>query len=228
MEWLLQHLEDSKLRHEHDEEPYLRIGCNLGWMKLDKYYTLTEDSPVYLASLVLHPAFRWPSVESQWADHPDWLERGKIAVRELWEEYRKLPVEQDTIPNNRLLREKQQTWMILWRRSGSSALSVRPQHHLHGMSTPSGCPLPTPAIAWWIIRFNTGFSDDDSIHACHEWQLTCFQFPRCLLSQNGYSVLQDRWSRLRENGCKQILSEQRGAFHRGRRVGPLRYPNRSK
>ncbi|KAK2675228.1 hypothetical protein RAB80_010212 [Fusarium oxysporum f. sp. vasinfectum] len=98
MEWLLQHLEDSKLQHEHDEEPYLRIGCNLGWMKLDKYYTLTEDSPVYLASLVLHPAFRWPSVESQWADHPDWLERGKIAVRELWEEYRKLPVEQDTIP----------------------------------------------------------------------------------------------------------------------------------
>jgi hypothetical protein len=121
--------------------------------------------------------------------------------------------------------------MILWRRSGSSALSVRPQHHLHGMSTPSGCPLPTPAIAWWIIRFNTGFSDDDSIHACHEWQLTCFQFPRCLLSPNGYSVLQDRWSRLRENGCKQILSEQRGAFHRGRRVGPLNIqidPNKSK
>ncbi|KAK2923067.1 HAT, C-terminal dimerization domain [Fusarium oxysporum f. sp. vasinfectum] len=82
MEWLLQHLEDSKLQHEHDEEPYLRIGCNLGWMKLDKYYTLTEDSPAYLAALVLHPAFRWPS----------------IAVRELWEEYRKLPVEQDTIP----------------------------------------------------------------------------------------------------------------------------------
>ncbi|KPA35844.1 transposase [Fusarium langsethiae] len=98
MEWLLQHLEDSKLQHEHDEEPYLRIGCNLGWMKLDKYYTLTEDSPVYLAALVLHPAFRWPSVESQWTDHPDWLDRGKIAVRELWEEYRKLPVEQDTIP----------------------------------------------------------------------------------------------------------------------------------
>lgn len=51
-------LEDSKLQHEHDEEPYLRIGCNLGWMKLDKYYTLTEESPVYLAALVLHPAFR--------------------------------------------------------------------------------------------------------------------------------------------------------------------------
>jgi hypothetical protein len=58
MEWLLKLLEESKMQHEHDEEPYLRIGCNLGWMKLDKYYTLTEDSPVYLAALVLHPAFR--------------------------------------------------------------------------------------------------------------------------------------------------------------------------
>ena len=35
------------------------------------------------------------TVESQWAEHSDWLERGKEAVRELWEEYRKMPVEQD-------------------------------------------------------------------------------------------------------------------------------------
>jgi hypothetical protein len=67
-------------------------------MKLDQYYALTEDSPAYLASLVLHPAFRWSTVESQWSDHPDWLARGRLAVQELWEEYRSLPVEQDTIP----------------------------------------------------------------------------------------------------------------------------------
>ena len=97
MEWLLKHLEESKLQHELDEEPYLRIGCNLGWMKLDQYYSRTEDSSAYLASLVLHPAFRWSTIESQWSDHPDWLVRGKAAVQELWEEYRTLPVEQDTI-----------------------------------------------------------------------------------------------------------------------------------
>jgi len=102
MEWLLKHLEESKVQHERDEEPYLRIGCNLGWMKLDEYYTLTEDSPAYLAALVLHPAFRWSTVESQWADHPDWLVRGKAAVQELWEEYRNLPVEQDAIPEQPL------------------------------------------------------------------------------------------------------------------------------
>ncbi|PNP40319.1 hypothetical protein THARTR1_11250 [Trichoderma harzianum] len=106
MEWLLKHLEESKLQHERDEEPYLRIGCNLGWMKLDQYYTLTEDSPAYLAALILHPAFRWSTVESQWADHPDWLERGRTAVQELWDEYRVLLVEQDEIPEQPTITRK--------------------------------------------------------------------------------------------------------------------------
>jgi hypothetical protein len=76
-------------------------------MKLDQYYTLTEDSPAYLAALVFHPAFRWSTVESQWADHPEWLVRGKAAVQELWEEYRNFPaVEQDAIPEQPTLSRK--------------------------------------------------------------------------------------------------------------------------
>jgi hypothetical protein len=159
MEWLLQHLEDSKLQHEHDEEPYLRIGCNLGWMKLDKYYTLTEDSPVYLASLVLHPAFRWPSVESQWADHPDWLERGKIAVRELWEEYRKLPVEQDTISEQPTAARKTtdlDDFMASVRKlSTQRAPSAPPtrDEYAEWLSTsdPGDCLVDNP-IQYWLLR----------------------------------------------------------------------------
>lgn len=59
---------------------------------------LTEDSPAYLAALVLHPAFRWSTVESQWADHPTWIVRGKAAVQELWEEYQGLSPQQDEVP----------------------------------------------------------------------------------------------------------------------------------
>ena len=106
MEWLLKHLEETKVQHERDEEPYLRIDCNLGWIQMDEYYTLTEDSPVYLAALVLHPAFRWSTVESQWIDYPDWLVRGKRTVQALWEEYRKLPVEQDTVPEQATVTRK--------------------------------------------------------------------------------------------------------------------------
>jgi hypothetical protein len=52
-------------------------------MKLDQYYTLTEDSPAYITALVLYPAFHWLTIESQWADHPGWLIREKTAVQEL-------------------------------------------------------------------------------------------------------------------------------------------------
>jgi hypothetical protein len=30
---------------------------NHGWMKLNKYYELTDRSPAYVAALVLHPAY---------------------------------------------------------------------------------------------------------------------------------------------------------------------------
>ena len=32
---------------------------NSGWAKLDKYYSLTSDSPAYIGAFVLHPAFKW-------------------------------------------------------------------------------------------------------------------------------------------------------------------------
>jgi hypothetical protein len=63
IEWLLKYLEEAKLQYKRDEEPYLQIGCNLGWIKLDQYYALTKDSPVYLASLVFYPAFCWLTVK---------------------------------------------------------------------------------------------------------------------------------------------------------------------
>jgi hypothetical protein len=106
MELLLHHLEEAKLQHDRDEEPYLRIGCKLGWMKLDQYYTLTGDSPAYLAAFALYPAFRWTTVELQWADHPDWLVKGKVAVQELWKKYRNLHVEQDIIPEQLIVARK--------------------------------------------------------------------------------------------------------------------------
>lgn len=66
--------------------------------EVGSYYSLTDDSPAYLAALALHPAFRWSTVESQWADHPNWLTRGKAAVQKLWDEYRASPVEEDSVP----------------------------------------------------------------------------------------------------------------------------------
>jgi hypothetical protein len=159
MEWLLKHLEETKIQHERDEEPHLRIGCNLGWMKMDQYYTLTEDSPAYLATLVLHPAFRWSTIESQWIDHPDWLARGKTAVQALWEEYRRLPVEQGAIPE-RPTATKNTTdlddFMASVRKlSTQSAPSPSPTRNEYAewvaTTDPGDCLVDNP-IQYWLLR----------------------------------------------------------------------------
>jgi hypothetical protein len=36
----------------------LRIGVNLAWKKLNKYYRLFDETPIYYTVLVLHPAYR--------------------------------------------------------------------------------------------------------------------------------------------------------------------------
>ncbi|KAL6402752.1 hypothetical protein AUP68_14088 [Ilyonectria robusta] len=159
MEWLLKHLEEAKVQHERDEEPYLRIGCNLGWMKLDQYYTLTEDSPAYLAALVLHPAFRWSTVESQWADHPDWLVGGKAAVQELWEEYRNLSVEQDTIPEQPTVARKTtdlDDFMASIRKLSTqpapSPSAMRDEYAEWVATTDPGDCLVDDPIQYWLLR----------------------------------------------------------------------------
>jgi hypothetical protein len=159
MKWFLKHLEESKIQHERDEEPHLRICWNLGWMKLDQYYTLTEDSPAYFAALVLHPAFRWSTVESQWADHPDWLVRGKAAVQQLWEEYRILPVERDTIPEQPTVTRKTtdlDDFMASIRKPTTQPAPLPSTTHDEytawiATADPGDCSVDDP-IQYWLLR----------------------------------------------------------------------------
>jgi hypothetical protein len=36
---------------------------NHGWIKLNKYYELTDRSAAYVAALILHPAYTWSYLE---------------------------------------------------------------------------------------------------------------------------------------------------------------------
>jgi hypothetical protein len=41
----------------------LCVGVNLGWKKLHGYYEETNQSPVYVAAVVLHPGLKWKWLE---------------------------------------------------------------------------------------------------------------------------------------------------------------------
>jgi hypothetical protein len=59
-------------------------SIEMGWFILDKYYTMTEDAPVYAAALLLDPSKRIRYIERHWPD--SWHENPIAGARTIWEE----------------------------------------------------------------------------------------------------------------------------------------------
>ena len=97
-EKLLGTLEQFKTQYEllakSDNDPinHLVLNIQLGWQKLDYYYSKLDNSFVYVAAFVLHPRFRWNKLEKMWKDRPEWITYAKQAFTEAWEYYRTLNV----------------------------------------------------------------------------------------------------------------------------------------
>ena len=111
IELLLNHIIHSKLQYtdfeitkpgpDDDEisttRKHIRTSLDNCWGKLDEYYSKLDFSPVYAASVVLHPGYKWLYFEKQWIEPHQklWLEPTKAAVREFWEEnYKYMPLDE--------------------------------------------------------------------------------------------------------------------------------------
>ena len=69
LDFLLEQFEAGKAAHQGNT--LLATCFNSGWSKLDKYYSMTEDTPAYSAAVCLHTSFKLSYFESNWADHPE-------------------------------------------------------------------------------------------------------------------------------------------------------------
>lgn len=70
IEFLLGHLKEVKDRDNVYLEKYFKINIRLGQAKLNKYYILLDNSPVYITALVLHPAYRWNQIKKHQLNRP--------------------------------------------------------------------------------------------------------------------------------------------------------------
>ena len=52
---IIAYLEASLARHADNKALSAAVACS--WYALDKYYRLTDNSPVYTAALLLHPSY---------------------------------------------------------------------------------------------------------------------------------------------------------------------------
>jgi hypothetical protein len=82
MDFLLEKFEDGKALYK--DNPFIGPCINSGWEKLDKYYNLTDRSPVYIAAMVLCPAIKWGYFQANW--DPIHLAPSKEKVLALWKD----------------------------------------------------------------------------------------------------------------------------------------------
>jgi hypothetical protein len=80
----------------------LCVGINLAWQKLNEYYIKTDQSPVYVAAVVLHPGLKWKWLEKAWRDRPGWIEEARTEVKKLWLEYSDLVITNEDVTSMRV------------------------------------------------------------------------------------------------------------------------------
>jgi hypothetical protein len=64
MDFILTQFEEGKKRFK-DHSQFSKM-FNSGWAKLNKYYMLTKDTPIYVAALVLNPSHKWNYIQRNW------------------------------------------------------------------------------------------------------------------------------------------------------------------
>src|SRR5258708_7221471 len=74
----------EKARHSKpgSQDPRMLCAIKMGWFVLDKYYTMTEDVPVYAAALLLDPSKRLAYLEKNWPS--GWHEAAIAGARGIW------------------------------------------------------------------------------------------------------------------------------------------------
>ncbi|KAG4269874.1 hypothetical protein FPRO04_14758 [Fusarium proliferatum] len=67
--------------------PQLEARVLASWFKFDKYCKLTDDTPIYAAAVLLHPAYRKGYFDTHWGHQRQYIEPTIKAARKLWQKH---------------------------------------------------------------------------------------------------------------------------------------------
>jgi hypothetical protein len=125
------------------------------WFILDKYYTMTEDVPVYAAALLLDPSKRKSYIEECWPE--EWHEGAFAAARSLWKEEYDYDVEihlsEQSLAVPALLKRKKDTMLSKMRLEVRNKTMARARGKDDFDSFISEAPIAlaedTTPLQWW-------------------------------------------------------------------------------
>lgn len=80
-DFLLETFEEALMTY--DKDPYTRASLKTGWAKLEKYYDKSDETAVYVASMILCPKWTWAYFEDHWPAH--FVAAARKSVNKLWE-----------------------------------------------------------------------------------------------------------------------------------------------
>ncbi|MCJ1311261.1 Phospholipase C [Agyrium rufum] len=134
---LLGHYEKHKRSYTADRNIFMISALETGWEKLRTYYVKTDQSPVYIAAVVLY-----------------WITEGKIKVRELWDnEYKPaiLPQTDEIFATANI--DESDPYYTMFHQTGP-VQHTGSNEYTRYLSEPlftSGNRLfDRPALAWWL------------------------------------------------------------------------------
>ena len=84
MDVLLRQYEKCKELYGLEEyyDPHMLHSIDMGWFVLNKYYTLSDQTPVYAAALLFDPSKKRKYIDRNWQE--SWQAPAVTAAREIW------------------------------------------------------------------------------------------------------------------------------------------------
>jgi len=86
MDMLLSRLESIKANATTTSSIFYST-VDSAWSKLNKYYTLTDRSPIHVVAIILHPCLKMKYFQRHWAEHPDWIDNARRQINQFYTEY---------------------------------------------------------------------------------------------------------------------------------------------
>lgn len=92
-------------------EHHFSTNINAAWQKLNYYYLLTDETPLYRAAVLLHPRMKWRWFERHWEGRDSWIAEAKRVVKELWSDYKDKLVPGSTTTTTAALIDEDDEWL---------------------------------------------------------------------------------------------------------------------
>ena len=90
MDYLLTELETLKEQHLFLPDTHFKASINLGWKKLNKFYSLSDETAAYRVAIAVHPCRKMKWFESKWRQHhPEWIDQAKTDITTLYNSYKR-------------------------------------------------------------------------------------------------------------------------------------------